>query len=188
MLSQENKVGDVACSQLLSTILVALNVFSSFIFLLLLLSVFFNFVRGEEFRREFKDLSALKAFFPNIPVMALTATAPPHLLKSLKESLGLKANCKIVNANPNRVNIYLDKKVRMSTHHGFASYDQILLPIAHDLAVQCEKYPMTIVYLKLKYCAYVYNLFERVLGDRKYVGETRDPVGRLFAQFHAPQR
>ena len=82
--------------------------------------------------------------------MALTATAPPHLLKALKESLGLRANCKIVNANPNRMNIYLDKKIRMSTHHGFASYDQILLPIVHDWAVQCEKYPMTIINWKLK--------------------------------------
>ena len=69
----------------------------------------------------------------------------------------------------------------MSTRHGFASYDQILLPIAHDLAVQCEKNPMTIIYLKLKYCACVYNLFERVLGDRQFVEETRDPVSRLFA-------
>ena len=147
----------------------------------------FHFVRGEEFRREFKDLSAVKAFFPNVLVMALTATAVLHLLKRLKKSLGLKANCKVVNANPNRVNIYLDKKVRMSTHHGIASYDQILLPIARDLAIQCEKYPMTIMYLKLKYYGYAYNLFERVLGDRQFVGETRDPVGRLFAQFHAPQ-
>ena len=84
--------------------------------------------------------------------------------------------------------MYLDKKVRMSSHHGFASYDQILLPIAHDLAVLCEKYPMTIIYLKLTYCGYVYILVERVLVDRQlFVGETRDPVGRLFAQFHAPR-
>ena len=75
----------------------------------------------------------------------------------------------------------------MSTHHGFAGYDQILLPIAHDLAVQCEKYPMTVIHLKLKYCGYAYNLFERVVGDRQFVGKTRDPVGRLFPQFHAPQ-
>ena len=75
----------------------------------------------------------------------------------------------------------------MSTHHGFASYDQILLPIALDLAFHCEKYPMTIIYLKLKYCGYAYNLFERVLGDKQFVGETRDLVGRPFAQFHAPQ-
>ena len=71
----------------------------------------YHFVGSGEFRREFKDLSAVKAFFSSAPVMALTATAPPHLLKRLKESLGLKANCKVVNANPNQVNIYLDKKV-----------------------------------------------------------------------------
>ena len=52
-------------------------------------------------------------------------------------------------------------------------HEQILLPIAHDLAVQGEEYPMTIIYLKLKYCGYAYNLFERVLGDRQFVGETR---------------
>ena len=75
----------------------------------------------------------------------------------------------------------------MSTHHGFPSYDQILLPIAHELAIQCEEYPMTIICLKLKYCGYAYNLFERILGVRQFVGETRDPVGRLFAHFHAPQ-
>ena len=39
----------------------------------------------------------------------------------------------------------------------------------------------------MKYCGYAYNLLERVLGDRQFVGETRDPVGRLFAHFHAPQ-
>ena len=46
-----------------------------------------HFIKGEEFRKEFKDLSAVNAFFPNIhvQVMVLTATAPPHLLKRLKD-------------------------------------------------------------------------------------------------------
>ena len=40
-----------------------------------------HFIRGEKFRREFKDLSAVGAFFPNIPApaMVLSTTAPPHL-------------------------------------------------------------------------------------------------------------
>ena len=42
-----------------------------------------HFIRGQEFRRKFKDLSAVKASFPNIPVMVLTETAQPHLLKRL---------------------------------------------------------------------------------------------------------
>ena len=144
-------------------------------------------LRGEEFRTDFKDLSAVKAFFPQIPIIALTATAPPLLLKNLKQSLSLKSDCKTVAANPNRVNIYFDKKLRMSNHHAYESYDRILLPIANELSVQREKYPMTIIYLKLKYCGYAYGLFERILKDKQYVGETNDPAARLFAQFHAPQ-
>ena len=85
------------------------------------------------------------------------------------------------------MNIYFDKKVRMSSHHGMVSYEEILLPIANELALKREKYPMTIVYLKLKYCGYAYGLFERILQDNQFVGETKEPSGRLFAQFHAPQ-
>ena len=67
------------------------------------------------------------------------------------------------------------------------SYDHILEPIANELAVQRENYPMTIIYLKLKYCGYAYGLFERILKDRQYVGDTSEPTARLFVQFHAPQ-
>ena len=110
--------------------------------------------------------------------MALTATAPP---------LRLKTECKIVARNPNRVNIYLDKKVHLSNYHGNESYDRILEPIANELVIQRENYPMTIIYLKLKHCGYAYGLFERILKDKQYVGDTPEPTARLFAQFHAPQ-
>lgn len=46
---------------------------------------------------------------------------------------------------------------------------------------------MTIIYLKLKYCGYAYALFERVLGENQFVGNTTEPTARLFAQFHSPQ-
>ena len=102
--------------------------------------MFFSF-RGEEFRKDFKDLSVLKALFPTVPTLALTATAPPHVVKDLKQSLRLKIDCKIVVRNPNRVNIYLDKEVRLSNHYGNESYDYILEPIANELAVQRENLP-----------------------------------------------
>ena len=143
--------------------------------------------RGEEFRKEYKGLSTVRAFFPNIPVIALTATAPPHLLNNLKNTLNLKSSCKVVSANPNRNNIFLAKKMRMSNHHVYESYSDILLPIAKELSVKLENYPMTVIYMKLKYCGYAYGLFERVLQEKQYVGETNDPAARLFAQFHAPQ-
>lgn len=77
--------------------------------------------------------------------------------------------------------------MRLSNHHAYESYDRILLPIANQLSVERENYPMTIIYMKLKYCGYSYGLFERVLKDDQYVGKTTNPAARLFAQFHAPQ-
>ena len=77
--------------------------------------------------------------------------------------------------------------MRMSNHHIYESYSDILLPIANELSVTLEKYPKTIIYMKLKYCGYAFGLFERVLKKKQYVGETNDPAARLFAQFHAPQ-
>lgn len=93
----------------------------------------------------------------------------------------------MVHVNPNRKNIYLNKKVRLSNHHGKESYTAILQPIANELAIQRETYPMTIIYLKLKYCGYAYSLFERTLEENQFVGETTEPAARLFAQFHSPQ-
>lgn len=66
------------------------------------------------------------------------------------------------------------------------NYDQVIIPRANHLAMQREKYPMTI-YMKLKYCGCAYGLFEKILQDKPFLGDTNDPVARLFAQFHAPQ-
>lgn len=60
-------------------------------------------------------------------------------------------------------------------------------PIANELAVWRDKYPMTIVYLKLKYCGCAYTLFERTLKENQFVGESEEPAARLFAQFNSPQ-
>ena len=63
-------------------------------------------------------------------------------------------------------------------------FQVILQPIAEQLKVQKECYPMTIIYLKLKYCGYAFRLFSRVIRDQ-YSGEEICPRSRLFAQFHA---
>ena len=77
--------------------------------------------------------------------------------------------------------------MRMSNHHAYESYSNILLPIANELYAKQEKYPMTVIYMKLKYCGYAYALFQRVLREKQYVGGSNDPAVCLFTQFHAPQ-
>ena len=46
---------------------------------------------------------------------------------------------------------------------------------------------MTIIYMKLRYCAFAYALFERILQDQQYVSENKIPSNRLFCQFGAVQ-
>ncbi len=57
---------------------------ATYLYIAFYLSKIVFFCRGKEFRNDFQDLSVLKAFFPNVPTIALTATAPPQLLKSYR--------------------------------------------------------------------------------------------------------
>jgi hypothetical protein len=111
--------------------------------------------RGNDFRKDFKGLNCLKVFFPSSPTLTLSATAPPQLIMKLKESLCLSKDYKIFSKNPNRENIFLDRQKRASNNYGYESYDIILRPIAALLRMNVL-YPLTIIYMKLKYCGYAY--------------------------------
>ena len=73
--------------------------------------------------------------------------------------------CKIVTVNPNRNNIYLEVKMRDSNSYGNKGYEKILCPIADSLFIQRTNYPMTIIYLKLKYCGFAYSLFDMIFQE-----------------------
>ena len=96
------------------------------------------------------ELGAIRSFFPHVPVLALTATAPPKTISLLKEILVMECP-KVVKVNPNKENIFLNKGYRLDTCYGFQSYERILRPIALKLQSQMENYQMTIIYMKLKY-------------------------------------
>jgi ATP-dependent DNA helicase RecQ len=128
----------------------------------------------------------LCAVFPNIPVLALTATANKVDRKYIKDSLGLKKCCE-VTANPDRKNIFLEKYFRDGPD--MDATEGILKPIAQNLLLHKLSYPLTIIYLRLKWCGFAYRLFEYILGVHQYFPEGSDakPENRLFAQYHAPQ-
>lgn len=128
----------------------------------------------------------LCATFPNAPVLALTATANKLDRKLIKESLGLK-NCTELVANPDRKNIFYKKVFREG--QDIDSIENICRPIANDLMNMRINYPLTIIYMPLKWCGFVYRLFESIMGICQYYPANSSPVpkNRLFAQFHAPQ-
>lgn len=95
----------------------------------------------------------------------------------------------IIIGNVDRPNIFIAKYRRGPSRLGFGSFESVLRPIAEQLKVEQTEYPLTIIYLPLKWCGTAYNLFCEVLGDSQYFPKysARVPQNRLFAQYHAPQ-
>lgn len=60
------------------------------------------------------DLAAIRSFFCNVPVLALTATAPPKTISLIQESLAM-VSCKVIKVYPDRRNIYLTKHYRLDS-------------------------------------------------------------------------
>jgi superfamily II DNA helicase RecQ len=74
-----------------------------------------NVYRASDFRKDYGKLCALCALFPDVPCLAMTATASQTDMEAIKDSLGLK-KCVFVVANPDRKNIYYEQsfdKARM---------------------------------------------------------------------------
>ena len=137
-------------------------------------------------RIDYSKLRVLCAMYPDVPVLAMTATANRIDMQFIMDSLGLK-NCKAIVANPDRNNITYKKIFRKG--RDVDAIQAILTLIARDLLQEKIDYPLTIVYVPLRLCGFAYKLFEYILGADQYfpLGAASIPSNRLFAQFHAPQ-
>ncbi|KAK1754897.1 hypothetical protein QBC47DRAFT_413813 [Echria macrotheca] len=60
---------------------------------------------GHDFRPEYNQIGLFRHNFPDVPVMALTATATPEIAKDVIKSLGIQ-NCKTFHTSPDRPNIH----------------------------------------------------------------------------------
>ena len=59
-------------------------------------------------------------------------------------------------------------------------------PIAEELKESLIQFPLTIIYLPLKWCGYMFKLFMEELRDKSYVpSDKRIPKNCLFAQYRA---
>jgi len=64
---------------------------------------------GHDFRYSYRELSNLKSNFPGVPLIALTATATPHVQKDICQVLKLN-DPQITRTSFNRANLYLEVK------------------------------------------------------------------------------
>ena len=145
-----------------------------------------SYFRGDDFRQDYAKLGMLCATFPNVPVIAMTATANKLDREHIKESLALQ-NCFELIGNPDRKNIYYEKVFRLG--QDIDAFEKICKPIATGLLHMKVDYPLTIIYMPLRWCGFTYRLFEMILGKKQYYPHDTLalPKNRLFAQFHAPQ-
>ena len=69
---------------------------------------------NKDFRVDYSNLLVLCASFPNVPVVAMTATATNSDREAIKRSLDIKDCCEIVG-NPDQTNITYEKHVRVGS-------------------------------------------------------------------------
>lgn len=83
-----------------------------------------------DFRPEFKQLGSLRDNFPEIPIVALTATAPQNVKEEIVKSLKLKDNYLSVRTFLDRPNLIFSVKRKNRVFNG---YIQDVLPLLQNL-------------------------------------------------------
>ncbi|XP_048771265.2 uncharacterized protein LOC125677299 [Ostrea edulis] len=146
---------------------------------------------GEEFRPMFKNICNVRSIDSNlISVLALTATASVKLQKTIVSQLTMRKpvflrSLPILNGN---IKIIIRERPPSTGGNNKVefAYDYIYKPVFLDLLMNADSFPLTIIYSKLKWCAYSYDLAKRILKDDMYLG-TPCPENSRVVQYHSTQ-
>ena len=138
----------------------------------------------KDFRPAYAKLGVLGNYFPQIPIVGLTATANCKTQGIICDSLGL-FDPTIIKINPDRENIYFASYTRKST--GDAKLSEVLEPLVQQLKQERQQFPLTLVYSNLETISDCYMYFSEMLGTEQYEPPDAQPIAknRMFTLFHA---
>lgn len=138
--------------------------------------------RGHDFRPKFMNIDKVRSVIPDRPILAMTATAGTEMQKLTKDYRHLSSNARTIFECTVRCNIECQVKERpassVSNHSPLKSVRQVLQPYIKDLYSQSISYPLIIVYTKLEYCAFTYEIALQMTGNQEF-------TEAHFTQYHA---
>ncbi|KAE7998428.1 hypothetical protein FH972_002973 [Carpinus fangiana] len=89
---------------------------------------------GHDFRPSYRKLSSLRSRLPDVPILALTATAVPKVQQDVIESLCLQ-NPLVLKASFNRPNIYYEVRYKDLLDDAYADLSNLLKSIGDVCAI-----------------------------------------------------
>ena len=103
------------------------------------------FLRGSSFREAFENIGPVRALFPSVPLLAMTATANSSTRSEIKSRLDMQSPTRVI-ASPDRRELFVE--VRKHPKHDGIAYghikDQLL-----EKGVCCERHIYVQVSLKI---------------------------------------
>jgi Helicase conserved C-terminal domain len=98
--------------------------------------------RNGEFRGEFNRIGKIRDFFPGIPMVALSATFPPHVMTLVHKVLGMSYPSDIITCNGRRTNINL-----LVAEQPSRNTFQPLLDLIPNNIKRIHKIPKTLIFV-----------------------------------------
>jgi ATP-dependent DNA helicase RecQ len=141
----------------------------------------FYFFRGKEFREDYSRIGEMRSLLTKACVLALTASAPPSMVKDICSSLHMGSNFTLVQCSPDRPNIFIMAMKAPNT------VSETFHWLADELSNDNKAAKKYIIYCRsIKACALLYKYFSDQLGpENAYArGEKKGVRSRLFGMFH----